>query len=45
VYRVKQALGCVAASKAEKETANYQGRVSKPQPTTAKQLPSPAPPR
>ena len=30
-----QALGCAAASTFEKETANYQGRVGKRQPTTA----------
>jgi len=34
VYRALQALGCAAASIAERETANYQGRVSKRQPTT-----------
>ena len=33
VYRALQALGCTAASTAERETANYQGRVCKRQPT------------
>ena len=35
VYRALQALGCAATSTAERETANYQGRVVKRQPTTA----------
>ena len=35
VYRALQALGCAAASTAERETAKYQGRVGKRQPTTA----------
>jgi len=35
VYRALQALGCTAASTAESETANYQGRVRKRQTTTA----------
>jgi len=35
VYRALQALGCAAASTAERETANYQGRVGKRQPTIA----------
>jgi len=35
VYRALQALGCVAASTPERETANYQGRVGKRQPPTA----------
>ena len=35
VYRALQALGRAAASTAERETANYQGRVGKRQPTTA----------
>ena len=35
VYRALQALGRAAASTAERETANYQGRVGKQQPLTA----------
>jgi len=35
VYRALQALGFAAASTAERETANYQGRVGKRQPPTA----------
>jgi len=35
VYRALQTLGCATASTAERETANYQSRVCKRQPTTA----------
>jgi len=35
VYRALQALGCAPASTAEREPANYQGRVCKQQPTAA----------